>query len=114
MLPGDNLFSYRFAEVMSLASIPVIYADDWLLPFGLPLINWTEAAVIIPETKANQSAEILSNISLDQRCQMRQRTLEIFNTYMKTGRGTIRGLVENLELLLSSPNYSQTTVASSF
>lgn len=25
------------------------YADDYLLPFGKALINWTEAAVLIPE-----------------------------------------------------------------
>jgi hypothetical protein len=37
---GHSKFSYRFSEVMSGGSIPVILADDWLLPFRPEVIDW--------------------------------------------------------------------------
>jgi hypothetical protein len=96
---GDNLFSYRFSEVMACGAIPVVYADDWLLPFGEALINWSEAAVVIRENETMRTKVILSQISLKQRCRMRRRALDIYRTYIETGRGTIRGIIENFELV---------------
>ena len=26
---GDNLFSYRFSEILSAGAVPVVYADGW-------------------------------------------------------------------------------------
>lgn len=96
---GDNLFSYRFSEVMACGSIPVVYANDWMLPFGEALVNWTaEAAVVIREEDTKRSVEILSNISLEERCRMRQRGLELYRKYMETGDGVIRGIIETFEL----------------
>lgn len=95
---GDNLFSYRLSEVMACGSIPVIYADDWLLPFGDHLINWTEAAVVIREADTLQTINILSQIPTEQRCRMRQKALDIYRKYIETGRGTIQGIIENFEL----------------
>jgi hypothetical protein len=37
---GHSKFSYRFSEVMSGGSIPVILADDWLLPFRPEVADW--------------------------------------------------------------------------
>jgi hypothetical protein len=99
---GDNLFSYRFSEVMSVGSIPVIYADNWLMPFGKHLINWTEASVVIPESEILNTSHILSQISMEQRCRMRQNVLKIFRNYMETGRAVIKGIIENLELTFLS------------
>lgn len=87
---------------MRLGSIPVLYADDYLLPFGKALINWTEAAVLIPEKDANQTVRILSKISMEERCRMRQKAQEIYWKYMETGRGTINGIIENFELEAAS------------
>jgi Exostosin family len=94
---GDNLFSYRFSEVMACGSIPVVYADDWMLPFGDVLINWTEVAVIIREADTLNTVSILSNISLEDRCKRRQRALQIYRKYIETGTGTIDGIIETLE-----------------
>lgn len=92
---GDNLFSYRFTEQLSCGAIPVIYADGWVLPFRL---EWSEAAVIIPEHNASHSVEILKAISKEKRCQMRRKGLEFFEKYMKDAKGTIQGVVDRLEL----------------
>jgi hypothetical protein len=92
---GDNLFTYRFTEQLSCGTIPVIYADGWVLPFRL---DWSEAAVIIPERNASLSVVILKAIPKEQRCRMRQRGLEIYEKYMKDAKGTIQGVVDRLEL----------------
>jgi hypothetical protein len=75
-----------------------VYADNWLLPFGKDLINWTEAAVIIPEAETLDTVNILSKISVEQRCRMRQKVYEMYRKYMETGRRVIRGIIENFEL----------------
>lgn len=95
---GDNLFSYRFSEVMACGSIPVVYADGWVFPFGKDLINWTDVAVIINEDDILKTISILSQISEEQRCRMRQKVVEIYRKYIETGRGTIMGIIENFEL----------------
>lgn len=82
---------------MACGSIPVVYADDWLLPFGAYLINWTEAIVLIREQNISNTINILSQISMEQRCRMRQRVVEIYRKYIETGRGTVEGIIENFE-----------------
>jgi Exostosin family len=94
---GDNLFSYRFSEVMACGSIPVVYADDWMLPFGDALINWSDVAVVIREAETINTVSIISNISLEDRCKRRQRALHIYKRYIETGTGTIQGIIETLE-----------------
>jgi hypothetical protein len=95
---GDNLFSYRFSEVIASGSIPVIYADNLLLPFGKELINWTDAVVIIRESETNQTVKILSQLSNEARCLKRQKLRTIHKQYLETGRGVIRGIIETFEL----------------
>ena len=74
-----------------------MYADDWLFPFGKDLINWTDAAIVIPEADALDTVNILSQISTEQRCRMRQKVYEIYRKYMETDRGVIQGIIENFE-----------------
>ena len=92
---GDNLFSYRFTEVLSCGAIPVVYADGWVLPFRLE--EWEDAAVVIPESDASRSMEILRNFTPAERCKMRQAALRIYDKYMKDGDAVIRGIVDRLE-----------------
>lgn len=95
---GDNLFSYRFTEAMSAGGIPVVHADHWVLPFSSRLINWNKCAVIIPQARANETIEILSRISAQQRCEMRKCVLEAYQRFMSTPERTIDGIVQSLQL----------------
>ena len=97
---GDNKFSYRFTEVLSAGAIPVVLADEWMWPFRPELIDWNECAVIMPEKDAGApTIEVLRNISIEQRCRMRQRCYEIYKKYGETTVGTIDGIVQGLELV---------------
>lgn len=93
---GDNLFSYRFSEIMSSGAIPVVYADDWVLPFE-SIINWTEISVTIREKDMNQTRAILSNIGDRERCRMREKMLQVYDKYVRRASGTIDGIIESLE-----------------
>jgi hypothetical protein len=79
-----------------------VYADNWLLPFGKDLINWTEAAVIIPEAETLDTLQYFVENFPEQRCRMRQKVYEIYRKYMETGAGVIRGIIENFELSYAS------------
>jgi hypothetical protein len=96
---GDNLFSYRFTEVLSCGSIPVVYADGWVFPFHPILVDPRDYAIIIPEDQVNQSRAMLSQISPATQCRMRRRGMQVYQRYLKGGMENVRGIVETLELM---------------
>jgi hypothetical protein len=83
---------------MSCGAIPVVYADNWKLPFGDRLINWSSIAIRIPENQANRSLEVLGKISEEEVCAMRERIKIVYDRYMRDGAAVIRGIIENFEL----------------
>jgi hypothetical protein len=89
---------------MSGGAIPVLYADDLVLPFE-SIINWTEIAVRIPESESNRTREILESISDQQRCQMRQKMLQVFENYISTMDAVVKGIIEGLERKYKSGNW---------
>jgi hypothetical protein len=100
---GDNKYSYRFTEALAAGAIPVVHSDDWLLPFRPSAINWTECLLHLPESTANDTIKILRRITPEQRCRMRRRCWEIYNAYLATPQGTIRGILESLETVEPVP-----------
>ena len=93
---GDNLFSYRFTEVLSAGAIPVVHSDGWVLPFHSKLVDWSRCAVVVPELQYNQTLDILHLISRDQRCRMRQYCYEIYQRYMVNPEANMAGILESL------------------
>jgi hypothetical protein len=72
---------------------------DWLLPFGKDLINWTDAAVIIPEARNFGHGQIFcrrSRRNSDVECV--RKAYAMYGKYMETGRGVVLGIIENFEL----------------
>lgn len=96
---GDNLFSYRFTEVLAAGAIPVVHSDGWVLPFRSELVNWTDCLLRIPEAQVNDTISILNRITPEKRCQMRKRCYGIYERYMATPQGNINGIIEGLELV---------------
>lgn len=97
---GDNLFSYRFTEILSAGAIPVVWADGWVLPFRPELVHWAKCcAVILPERNVNTTIHVLESISQQRRCELRRNGYSIYKKYMETSMLQISGLVEGLELL---------------
>ena len=101
---GNNLFSYRFTEVLSAGAIPVLLADGWVLPFHPLLVDWNECLVLVPETRVNETLSILQAISPQKRCQMRRTCYDIYTRYMANPEGTIRGLVDIAQRMMTNDN----------
>lgn len=92
---GDALFSYRFAETLSAGTVPVVYANDWLVPFHPSVVNWTDCAVFIAEEEMAQTTKILRAIPPQKVCEMRRCALRVWDTYVSSRAGWVRGLVES-------------------
>uniref|UniRef100_A0A7S1D4H9 Exostosin GT47 domain-containing protein n=1 Tax=Cyclophora tenuis TaxID=216820 RepID=A0A7S1D4H9_CYCTE len=94
---GDNLFSYRFTETMSCGTIPILYADDWLLPFRSTVLDWTNGIIIVPEIDTNNTLQYINHISDVKRCRMRQQILKWYDQYLADDTKVMAGIIESLE-----------------
>lgn len=101
---GDNKFSYRFTEVLSAGTIPVYHGDNYPLPFGPELFDWSQCAILLPETHAGTVAmdylrtKLLSDPTT--MCAMRNYCyFEIYKKYIETPEKVINGLVVGLDLV---------------
>jgi hypothetical protein len=90
---GDNLFSYRFAEILSAGTIPVVYADHWVPPFDKSVVDWAKCAVFIPESEYDKTGDILRAIPDEVRCEMQQCALDVWDRFVSSRTGWVDGLV---------------------
>jgi hypothetical protein len=91
---GDCFFSYRFSEILSAGAIPVVYSDDWLLPFNKHVVDWEKCAVFIPEKDMSKTLQVLRAISDEQRCEMQKYAMQVWDEYVSSPSGWVKGLVE--------------------
>jgi len=77
---GDALFSYRLLEVMSAGVIPVIFSDNWVLPFE-EIINWDKFSIRINESEWSTTVTRLRSIPEKDVILMRKRVFGVYKTY---------------------------------
>lgn len=100
---GDNIYSVRFSEVMSAACIPIVYGDDWVLPYNSEIVqDWHSMVVIIPQSEANTTLDVIRNISHEQRCAMQNNVLEFYNNYVKDSHGRLRAILALMDARLNN------------
>lgn len=100
---GENLFSYRFTEVLSTGCIPVLISNDekWLLPYIQPqIVNWNECVIYMNHTNTVNMISILKSISYQQRCIMHYKCYHIYSKYMSNTDQVIRGIINGIESLV--------------
>jgi hypothetical protein len=91
------LGSSRLLEMMSAGCIPVLLADDWVLPSRLA-IPWNDIAIHVPEREVLHTVStFLRNISEAQQCTMRMRMIQVYDDYLSTERAIVKGLVDGLQ-----------------
>ena len=98
---GDNLFSYRLAEVMSAGAVPVVLSDGWVIPFA-EVVNVTEFAVVVEEGDVDNLVDILRNITEERRCSMAKMALHLYENYMSSFENLLRGVVDTVDYRLGN------------
>jgi len=72
VLRGHMRWSYRFTETICACAIPVILVDGWPLPFD-HIIDWSEAAIVLPESLALDPFELVRRLPTDNEVIARMR-----------------------------------------
>lgn len=80
---GDQRWSYRFTEALKSCAIPVVMADGMTMPLE-EVIDWKQAAIVLPESYASDSKKILEALPKDQETinRMRKRVCQIWDNYL--------------------------------
>jgi len=85
---GDSYFSYRFSEVLAFGIVPVVIADDWVLPFD-EIIDWDKASLRVGERELQNLPAMLEALPLDKVCEMRQYVFEVYHRCDRPGPQTL-------------------------
>ena len=96
VLRGDNLYSYRFLEVLSSGAIPVIFSDHWLLPF-YEAVDYSKFAVVVREKDAENLLTILGKYSEDDVCNMRKAAKRAYRDHFANFDVKLETAVQVLE-----------------
>lgn len=86
LLPkGDDRWSLRFSEAIGAGAIPVILADGLTLPYE-NIIDWSTAAIRLPNAYAKDADLIMKALPSDQETivKMRQAVYDINRKYFAT------------------------------
>ena len=95
---GDRRWSYRFSEAIGACAIPVIISDGLTLPFD-ELIDWTTAAVIVPEEQVHRLLDYLPSATRQK--EMLAAVCEINDKYFATDEKRYRALYRAAEVRLN-------------
>jgi len=77
---GTGINTIRFFESLSYGSIPVLLADELLLPYYLE-IDWSEIIIKYPENNVENLYYFLENIPNDVITKMSNKCVEVFNKF---------------------------------
>jgi len=98
---GDALFSYRLLEAMSFGSIPIILADNWVLPFHRQ-IDWSACTLRPREDEIGTCIELLKSLSDAEVLQRKRKVLEVYQKYFSSLEQILtRGVLAELEQCLT-------------
>jgi hypothetical protein len=73
--------TYRLYEAMQIGRVPVILADDWMLPEGVP---WSECCVRVAEERVAELPEILERFR-PEAAAMGRTAREVWERYLRPG-----------------------------
>lgn len=74
---GDNLYSYRFSEILSAGAIPVVFADGWIMPYTSDVVDWNDVAILLPQGEVNRTVDVMTSYSNDRMCEMHIKVFAI-------------------------------------
>lgn len=106
---GHDIFSYRLLEVMAGGAIPVILADDWVLPFS-ELLDWSEFSLSVAEDRCWELPQLLQAISTDQWQVMQQHLQQVYQHYFYSLARQVQTLWQILDQRSLHPSASEVEI----
>ncbi|KAL0488297.1 glucuronyl/N-acetylglucosaminyl transferase EXT1 [Acrasis kona] len=89
---GVGLHSYRLAEAMAAGAIPIVVADDYVLPFE-EVLPWYKFSIRVRENDVLNIPSRAADISEEQLSRMQKMARCVFKEYMSTiGLQVVNGL----------------------
>jgi len=105
---GRQPNSYRFIEVLSAGSIPVLIADNYVKPFDT-MIHWHDCLLQFPTSQMHRIISTLRALKAEDIVQRQENCLEFYNEFLKDENtlqeAAMRALKERFLGVL--PNFAQ-------
>ena len=96
---GHSIFSPRLLEVLAAGAIPVIVADEWVLPYS-DVIDWEAVAVQVPYRRWNETVEILRGIGEEKRRGYKEMGRVVYERHFITFAAHFDSLLQVLQARL--------------
>jgi len=90
---GRRLGSFRFIETLQQACVPVLLADDWVLPFS-EVIDWERSTISWEEKLLLELGQHLEDVSPADVLRMRQEGANLYSTYFSSVDQIVRTTLE--------------------
>lgn len=102
-LTRQGLHSYRLVETLGAGAIPVIVADDFVLPFA-DCLDWSTFSLRLRESQLLQLPDLVRAIPSEQMIRMQENALAAYRRYFAN---TSLVVLKSLEILERRFNVSQ-------
>ena len=83
VMRGDVAFSYRFTETVCGGSIPVVIADNWVIPFD-ELVPFSIYGLRVTEANVSAVIDLVDSVDAPRSRAMRERALRFCHTHLLT------------------------------
>jgi hypothetical protein len=80
---GAGLDSYRMAEVMQMACVPVLIANGYVPPFA-SLLDWSKFSLAVDNEKVSTIPAILATIDERKKLRMTQHVAFVFDQFLSS------------------------------
>ena len=88
-------YAYRLIEALAYGVVPVVLADEYVLPFD-DVLDWASFAVHWPYSRATSLVPYLRTLSDARVCAMRRRARRAYERHFETEAKQVDTLLQNL------------------
>lgn len=102
---GDMPFAYRLLEALAFGAVPVVVADEYILPFS-EVVPWEDFSLHWPYARLSSLVPYLRTIPPEHVCEMRRRARRAWLDHFQTAAAQVDTLVRVLAAQAGLPSIS--------
>eukprot|EP01018_Ginkgo_biloba_P032394 Gb_02632 [translate_table: standard] len=88
--------SYRFTEILSAGTIPVLIADNYVKPFDT-LIQWHKCLLQFPTTEMRRIVPTLRKMTKEEMEKRQEYCLKVYDEYLKDDEALLKAVIDSLK-----------------